>query len=366
MEPRCCQQHHKSTKKLHQDLFLKRIWVDAISCQVECVEGSKSEVLFRWASSVQVVLSHPLILDIIQADLLISRVKDKAIEDNRGSRGGKSVMRPIKVVTSSAREDCRVEKREYKHFEVPRVWYSLPSLLFNATSLANKMDKLIVMVRSTCVDIVAVTEAWQIVPEVCTMQDYQLYHHLRSGQKWGGSGHFLPLCPQPLTPPCQYSCRCGGPVGESYAPLPSQQHSLHHRVPPPRAATAQLLTAHTINTADALRVRYPAAKLVICQDFDRLDINDILHQLHLTQVVDFPTHQQAILDLILTDLGQQYSPPKLLPPMGRSTHLSILWTPTATTSTRRPIPDSAMREFGQWVTQHPWTEVLDVEDVHLK
>ncbi|XP_063874185.1 uncharacterized protein LOC135107827 [Scylla paramamosain] len=25
-----------------------------------------------------------------------------------------------------------------------------------------------------------------------------------------------------------------------------------------------------------------------------------------------------------------------------------------------------MREFGQWMTQHPWTEVLDVEDVHLK
>ncbi len=95
-------------------------------------------------------------------------------------------MRPIKVVTSSAREDRRVEKREYKHFEVPRTWYSLPSLLlFNATSLANKMDEVIVTVRSTCADTVAVTEAWQIVPEVCTMQDYQLYHHLRSGRRGG-------------------------------------------------------------------------------------------------------------------------------------------------------------------------------------
>ncbi|XP_063887196.1 uncharacterized protein LOC135114899 isoform X1 [Scylla paramamosain] len=60
--------------------------------------------------------------------------------------------------------------------------------------------------------------------------------------------------------------------------------------------------------------------------------------------------------------------------MGRSTHLSILWSPTPTTSTprsavtrtHRPMPDSAMREFGQWVTQHPWTEVLDEEDVHVK
>ncbi|XP_063876996.1 uncharacterized protein LOC135109531 [Scylla paramamosain] len=60
--------------------------------------------------------------------------------------------------------------------------------------------------------------------------------------------------------------------------------------------------------------------------------------------------------------------------MGRSTHLSILWTPTPTTSTpwpavtrtHRSMPDSAMREVGQWVTQHPWTEVLDVEDVNSK
>ncbi|XP_063852041.1 uncharacterized protein LOC135095187 isoform X1 [Scylla paramamosain] len=61
--------------------------------------------------------------------------------------------------------------------------------------------------------------------------------------------------------------------------------------------------------------------------------------------------------------------------MGRSTHLSILWTPTgpttstprpAITRTHRPMPESALREFGQWVTQHLWTEVLDVEDVHSK
>ena len=121
-------------------------------------------------------------------------------------------------------------------------------------------------------------------------------------------------------------------------------------------------------------MRFPAAKLVICGDFNRLDISEILHQLHLTQVVDFPTHHQSTLDLIMTDLSQQYSPPKPLPPMGRSTHLSILWTPTPTTSvprstvtrSHRPMPDSAMREFGQWLTHHPWTEVLEEEDVHTK
>ena len=90
------------------------------------------------------------------------------------------MVRPIKTVTSTIRRVRQVERREYKHVEVPRVWYSLPSLLLsNVTSLSNKMDELIVSVRSTCADIVAITEAWQIVPEVCMMQDFQLFHHPR-------------------------------------------------------------------------------------------------------------------------------------------------------------------------------------------
>ena len=143
---------------------------------------------------------------------------------------------------------------------------------------------------------------------------------------------------------------------------------------PPRAATAQLLTDHLISTADELRVRYQAAKLIICGDFNRLDISDILHQLNLTQVVGFPTHEQATLDLIMTDLNQQYQPPLPLPPIGRSPHTSILWRPAPTTSlprsavTRhyRPLPDSAMRNFGQWITRHNWSEVTGADDVHTK
>ncbi|MPC91586.1 hypothetical protein E2C01_086632 [Portunus trituberculatus] len=121
-------------------------------------------------------------------------------------------------------------------------------------------------------------------------------------------------------------------------------------------------------------MKYPAAKLVICGDFNRLDVSEILHQLSLNQVVNFPTLQQAKLDLIMTDLHHHYSSPKPLPPVGRSTHLSILWSPASTTSpqlskvmkTYRPMPDSALRLFGEWVTQHSWNEVLQVEDVHTK
>lgn len=78
---------------------------------------------------------------------------------------------------------------------------------------------------------------------------------------------------------------------------------------PPRAPTAHLLTNHIIDTADTIRVRYPTAKLVVCGDFNRLDTSEIAHHLNLTQVVDFPTHEQATLDLILTDMAQPLFPP---------------------------------------------------------
>ena len=90
--------------------------------------------------------------------------------------------------------------------------------------------------------------------------------------------------------------------------------------------------------------------------------------------MDFPTHEQTTLDLILSDLSRQYQPPQPLPPVGRSDHISVLWRPAPTTSVQtspvtryhRPLPDSGMREFGQWITRHPWTEVTEAENVNDK
>ncbi|MPC77850.1 hypothetical protein E2C01_072319 [Portunus trituberculatus] len=48
------------------------------------------------------------------------------------------------------------------------------------------MDELTVTVRSTHADIVAITEAWQMVSEVCMMKDFQLFHHLRPERRGGG------------------------------------------------------------------------------------------------------------------------------------------------------------------------------------
>ena len=282
------------------------------------------------------------------------------------------------VLTSKRKEKENTEPRPRNISEVPRVWYNLPSLLLsNVTSLTNKMEEVTEAVRTTNCDVMAITEAWQIVPEVCNIENFALFHHLRVDRRGGGVALF---CRDDLSP-----SHLGVDVPEGVEALWVRVNPhLHPRhtasvivcvvYHPPRAPTAPLLINHIIETADQLRLRFPASKLIVCGDFNRLDISEIAHHLNLTQVVNFPTHEQATLDLILTDMAEQYSPPRPLPPLGRSTHITILWTPAPSTSiprqkvTRhhRPMPDSAKREFGRWIIQHPWNEVLDVEDVETK
>lgn len=72
--------------------------------------------------------------------------------------------------------------------------------------------------------------------------------------------------------------------------------------------SARSLIDNIIDTDDSLRVRTPVSRLIMCGDFNCLDVSDILHQLNLTQVLDFPAHHNSTLDLILTDMSQQYLP----------------------------------------------------------
>lgn len=135
---------------------------------------------------------------------------------------------------------------------------------------------------------------------------------------------------------------------------------------PPRAPTGPDLIKHIINTSDNLKLQFLSSRLLVCGDFYDLSTADIQNHIHLPQIVDFPTLGHNTLNLILTDLGDQYLLPKPLPSMGHSTHVSIFGSPDPTTShlqsptirSYRSTPDSAVREFGWWLVNYPWVEVL--------
>ena len=311
----------------------------------------------------------------------IEIMKKHKLFRNRSQRGGRKITRTVPAIAITSDKNKKTvisEPRPRILCEVPRVWYNLPSLLLsNVTSLTNKMEEVTELVRSTGCDVMAITEAWQIIPELCKIDNFVFFHHLRVNRRGGGVALFCrdDLSPSHLSVEIPEGVEC---LWVRLSPHLHPRHTasiivcvVYH---PPRAPTALLLTNHIIETADTLHLRYLASKLVVCGDFNRLDISEILHQLNLTQVVTFATHEQATLDLIITDMAQQYSPPRSLPPLGRSTHVTILWSPSPTISTprrevtrhHRPLPDSALREFGRWIVQHPWSEVLEAEDVETK
>ena len=287
--------------------------------------------------------------------------------------------RSIETIITTRRRvpECPIV-RPYQHHEVPRLWYSLPTLLLsNVTSLPNKLEELTITARTVSAGVLAVTEAWQIIPETSTISDYILFHRLRSNKRGGGVALY---CHKELSP-YQLDVRVPEEVEVLWVRItppshPRQVASLIYCVVyhPPRSPSKEVLIQHLTYTSDFLRTKHPCAKLVLCGDFNEIKDEELQDPLHLTQVVKFHTHGDKTLDKIFTDVADQYLPPSPLALLGWSPHLSVLWPPTPTTSlpqqaatkTYRPLSDSATRFFGQWITQHSWTEVLGCEDVQTK
>ena len=131
---------------------------------------------------------------------VIVRLKSFGLFKNRGKKRGSHVHRSIPVISSNKCESKvkSAQCKPYKHFEVSRVWYDLPCLFMsNVTSLCNKFDELVTTVKTVRADIVAITEAWQVTPETCTMENYDMFHHLRTDRRGGGVVIF---CRRDLTP----------------------------------------------------------------------------------------------------------------------------------------------------------------------
>ena len=87
----------------------------------------------------------------------------------------------------------------------------------------------------------------------------------------------------------------------------------------------------------------------------------------MKQVVRAPTRGSNVLDLIITDMSRIYKQANIIPPIGKSDHSTVLWEPEISklpqparvSVTSRPMPDSAIRKFGQWITAYDWRPLLD-------
>ena len=122
---------------------------------------------------------------------VIGHLKTLGLFRNRSRRQGKDRRKKISVVTSVQKQKTSKEVKPRKLVQVPRLWYDLPSLFMSiVTSLANKFDELVATIKMNNCDVVAVTEAWQIIPEICRIENYDMFHQLRRDRRGGGVALF--------------------------------------------------------------------------------------------------------------------------------------------------------------------------------
>ena len=85
---------------------------------------------------------------------------------------------------------------------------------------------------------------------------------------------------------------------------------------PPGKGKNTALQEHLTTAANSLLSKYPKAGLIIGGDKNGMDISPVIVALPRTlQIVTKHTHNDKILDIMLTNLYQFYAVPVILPPM---------------------------------------------------
>ena len=95
----------------------------------------------------------------------------------------------------------------------------------------------------------------------------------------------------------------------------------------------------------------------------------------LTQLVKILTRDTASLEWCLTKKPKLFASPTQIPKLGRSDHYTVLIKPETIVHQRAPLKQhlytrdlrpSRINEFGRWITQYEWSEVLNLNNVQDK
>ena len=145
---------------------------------------------------------------------------------------------------------------------------------------------------------------------------------------------------------------------------------------PPSSRKNRKLLDHVISTTHALMARFPSAAFYLAGDKNDLPLACLIQGLpKFAQIVANFTHGEKIIDVLLTNCSQLYAVPEISSPLlpdkpqceKPSDHsvpvarpLCLASQPVSnvyTEKTCRPLPDSAVREFMQWVHTESWDSV---------
>ena len=145
---------------------------------------------------------------------------------------------------------------------------------------------------------------------------------------------------------------------------------------PPNKGRNSKLIDHIVTTLHWLVTKYPDSAIILGADKNNMDLRPILNcGLRLKQVVDKPTRQGIILDVIVMNTFTFYNSPYIAPPIqpddpsiakpsDHSVPVCVPHTDRHCPPTRhyrtvryRPLPESSVRKFGEWIVKERWGEV---------
>ena len=147
---------------------------------------------------------------------------------------------------------------------------------------------------------------------------------------------------------------------------------------PPNKQRNSKMADHIVGTLHMLAATHPGSAIILGADKNYMDIRPILNcGLRLRQCVDKPTRQGVILDIIVMNTFPFYNSPFIVPPVQPddptkaklSDHSVPVCVPhtdrynppsrTYRTVTYRPLPESSLRKFGEWIVAEGWEGVGD-------
>ena len=246
------------------------------------------------------------------------------------------------------------------------------------------------------------SESWQrddlSLSQLLDLEDYMVICNVKQREFRGGKPALIirtdkynvkPLCPDVITVPVG--------VEAVWALISPKTRNPRNRINQiavcsmyyrgPKSTKKKELFDHIAESYNVLIAKYGAdLQFVIAGDTNRLNLAPILAlSPNLKQVVKVPTrlNPEAILDPIITSMWKYYSEPVTKPPIQNdphngkpSDHLVVLMSPLASnlecpprqykTVQYRPITDSGMALYGEWLSQQTWDTIYGENDCHKK
>ena len=144
--------------------------------------------------------------------------------------------------------------------------------------------------------------------------------------------------------------------------------------PPGKTCTGEReLIDHITERLDNLLIERPSAGIIITGDFNHLNPGQLCQRFSLRKLVKMLTRGQNILGQFLSKMGELYCEAQLLPPLGRSDHQCILFSPlnqqrhgkAISRSVRTFKPDN-LRSLGLKLNLESWSAVYEASDVDEK